>query len=88
LQQATVYTPVASGAGPTLNAAGPQNNGPSTITGASPGANVATNPVQPLANVLPQYQSQATQALDTLNLPSSQRSLVESYFQGLDNVGG
>jgi hypothetical protein len=87
LQQASVYSPVTSGAGPVLNAAGPQNSGPSQVSGSSTGPNIVTNPVQPLSNVLPQYQAQATQALATLNLPPSQRSLVESYFQGLDDAG-
>jgi hypothetical protein len=78
-----VYSPVTSGQGQILNAAGPVNSGPSQVTGSGTGPNVATGPATPLASVLPQYQAQATQALDTLNLPPSQRSLVESYFQGL-----
>jgi hypothetical protein len=88
LQQASVYDPVTSGAGPTLNGAGPQNGGPSRVTGSASGPNLATGPATPLSSVLPKYQAQATQALDTLNLPPSQRALVESYFQGLANGNG
>jgi hypothetical protein len=37
----------------------------------------------PLADVLPRYSAEATRALSQLNIPPSQRALVQSYFAAL-----
>ena len=58
-------------------------DGPGQIEGRTSGPNVATGAVTPLAEALPRYAAQATQALDTLAIPPSQRDLVKAYFDQL-----
>jgi len=37
----------------------------------------------PVADVLPRYQAEATRALGQLDIPPSQRALVQAYFDAL-----
>jgi len=37
----------------------------------------------PLGDVLPRYSAEATAALDRLDIPPTQRALVQSYFAAL-----
>jgi hypothetical protein len=85
-----VYDPLTSGSGgPVLNARGPNNGGAGQIVGQSSGPNLTSGPATPLANVLPRYNAEATQALGSLDLPPAEKALVQGYFQGLaaDNGG-
>jgi hypothetical protein len=60
-------------------------NGSSTQIGKTNGANGLGSSRVPLSQALPQYQSQATRALDGANIPPSVRELVRQYFSGLGN---
>jgi hypothetical protein len=84
LQTATVFDPqAATSNGQQLNAGGPQGDGPSQVVGKVAGPNQANSAQVPLADVLPRYTAEATQALSQLNIPPSQRAIVQSYFASL-----
>jgi len=59
------------------------NGGPGEVQGKVAGANQAGGVVTPLAEALPRYAAQATDALDTLSIPPSLRDLVRAYFDQL-----
>ena len=59
------------------------NDGPGEVQGKVAGANQAGGVVTPLAEALPRYAAQATEALDTLSIPPSLRDLVRAYFDQL-----
>jgi hypothetical protein len=84
LQTATVFEPPPAGSdGQQLNAAGPQGQGPSQAAGKADGPTQRNSAQVPLADVLPRYAAEATRALNQLNIPPSQRALVQSYFSSL-----
>lgn len=83
LQPATVYDPVPGGDGEQINLGGRPGQGPTTAAGRGQGLNRVTGAQVPLERALPRYRSEATRALDSLNLPPSLRALVRAYFDSL-----
>ena len=84
LQTATVFDPPpATTAGQQLNVNGQQGEGPTQQAGKVDGPSQRNTAQVPLADVLPRYTAEATRALGQLNIPPSQRALVQSYFSSL-----
>jgi hypothetical protein len=89
IQTAKVYSPITQGNGEQLNTPGPLNGGPSGAQlGRTQGPVVQGQASVPLTSVIGQYQSEATRALDGLDLPPSSRALVRSYFDSLNADNG
>jgi hypothetical protein len=79
-----VFDPAAAGSnGQQLNANGPSGDGPSQQVGKVAGPNQANTAQVPLSDNLPRYTAEATKALDQLDIPPSQRAVVQSYFSSL-----
>jgi hypothetical protein len=70
-------------AGDQLNATGQLGDGPTQAAGKGNGPSTVRAGQVPLAQVLPRYQAEATAAVARLNLPPSQRALVQAYFSAL-----
>jgi hypothetical protein len=84
LQEATVFDPAAQGTnGQQLNTTGQLGEGPTEAAGRGSAPSLRNDAVVPLAQVLPRYQAEATAAVARLNLPPSQRALVQAYFSAL-----
>ena len=84
LQEATVFEPPPAGTpGDQLNTTGQLGDGPTQGAGRGNGPSTVHAGQVPLAQVLPRYQSEATAAVARLNLPPSQRALVQAYFSAL-----
>src|SRR4029453_12473515 len=75
LQTAKVFDPIAAASGQQLNATGQLGEGPSTNIGKTQGPVTQGQVSVPLASVLGRYESEATRALDGLDLPPSVRSV-------------
>jgi hypothetical protein len=75
--------PAAASSGPQLNANGQTGDGPTQQVGKVDGPNQANAAQVPLSDVLPRYSAEATRALGQLDIPPSQRALVQSYFSSL-----
>jgi hypothetical protein len=79
-----VFSPPADAtAGPQLNTPGQIGEGPTQAAGRGDAPSTLSAASVPLSSVLPHYQAAATQALDRLALPPSQRALVQAYFAAL-----
>ena len=84
LESATVFDPEsASTNGEQLKTSGQQGEGPTQQAGKVDGPSQRGGVGVPLADVLPRYSAEATRALGQLNIPPSQRALVQSYFAAL-----
>jgi hypothetical protein len=83
LQTATVFDPQTGTSGEQLNTSGQQGDGPTQQAGKVDGPSQRGTAGVPLADVLPRYSAEATRALSQLNIPPSQRALVQSYFAAL-----
>ena len=83
LETATVYDPQTATFGEQLNTSGQQGEGPTQQAGKVDGLSQRGAAQVPLADVLPRYSAEATRALGQLNIPPSQRALVQSYFAAL-----
>ena len=83
LETATVYDPASGTDGEVLNTTGQQGEGPSRVVGKGDGLTLQNQAQVPLASVLPRYSAEATAALDRLDIPPTQRALVQAYFSAL-----
>ena len=83
LESATVFDPAGGTDGDVLNTTGQEGEGPSQQVGQGDGLSLQNGAQVPVGNVLPRYSAEATAALDRLDIPPTQRALVQSYFAAL-----
>ena len=69
--------------GDKLNASGKQNTGPIRNVGKVNGPTRAGVALVALAQSLPGYEAAASKAASVLDVPASQRAIVQAYFDGL-----
>ena len=82
-ESATVYDPAGGTDGEQLQAGTRPGEGRTETVGRGQGQTRVGPAVVPLAEVLPRYDAEATDALDRLAIPPSQRALVRAYFGSL-----
>jgi hypothetical protein len=83
LESATVFDPAGGTDGQVLNTTGQEGEGPSQVVGKGDGLTLQNAAQVPLGTVLPRYSAEATAALERLDIPPTQRALVQSYFAAL-----
>ncbi|HEV8639215.1 MAG TPA: hypothetical protein VG370_33830, partial [Chloroflexota bacterium] len=69
--------------GEQINVGGKPGEGPDRTIGKGQGPTLSGATRVPLQQALPRYRSEATRALDILDIPPSLRALVRAYFESL-----
>lgn len=85
---ATIFDPAEFTDGETGAVGGGEQAGDGSTIGITDGPTTAGGRTVPLVDALPEYRSQATQALDRAAVPPSVRSLVLAYFDALQGRDG
>ncbi|MGH9021838.1 MAG: hypothetical protein ACRDV9_01840, partial [Acidimicrobiia bacterium] len=83
LQRAMVYDPIAEGQGDQVGLGGIAGAGPDRVVGRGQGPTRSGAVRVPLERALPRYRTEATRALQALDIPPSMRALVRAYFESL-----
>jgi hypothetical protein len=80
-----VFDPPAGSNGDQLRANGRSGQGRSETVGRGNGPTNRGESIVPLGQALDRYRSEATAALDQLDIPPSLRALVRQYFDSLES---